>query len=474
MAKKLVSEIQALAGKEGWNAMSDELKKAIGSVPPPLEAKAIDLINSEIKAKNGKVDLWGIIENLGSAQIPEQAQNIAGPAPKPTTNPKPEAAKPNQPKESAVNRAKNTVNNIRQNKWVKRTVIGAGVIFAILVIIFIFWFIGGSSPETTSTERIQGQQENPQPAQQQSQTESVPTFQPEQTVDYKSVPFVGSILILILEGLLLIPLFGILDGTERLQMGDTITSLVGVLVNYFVTWAPMIAFLTAFKALSNPVTAMFVVTILTLAIVLMRAMTGGRDTTNIGVFFGFLALAGATSGSMGAMQIAFDVPSQPVYLLQDLPSAILSKQTPLIQYSMLVYSMFAISIVAYAIDIFFPDDKDTRWEALIVATIVIAGFYLVSIKLESYYSLLISVAFASLIATLARRRGKGLTTGENPLSNAISRVFEFSACYGVSIGIMVCFTALTSRRRELIAALINRFTGPRCSARWTRQRPLLQ
>lgn len=440
MAKKLVSEIVKLAGKDGWDAMSIDLKKAIGSVPPPLEQKVIDLINSEIKAKNGQVDLWGILNNLGSVETLNETQQVQTPSPKPAGSPKTtDTDKTNAPatKETPITRAKNTIKNFRENKWVKRTAIGCGVIFAILMLVFIFWFLGGSNPEPTNENRIQNQQQPQQPNQQQSQTESVPAFQPETTVDYKSIAVVGVALKLIILALILVPVLGYLDARERFETSDVVFAIGGFVGNYLLTWKPIVAFLTTFEPIGTERTALFFVTAITFALVSMKAATGKRDTTNLGLYFAGLALAGAAIGRLGAIQVAFNVPTQPVYLLQDLPSAILTKKIELIQFSLLVYSMFGLSILFYLVDIFFPVDKETRWEAVVIAVIVIAGFYIAQIWVATTVALALAVAISLVIATLARRTGRGMTSGESPLSRAVTRAFEYTAWDGVAIGVVI-------------------------------------
>lgn len=312
---------------------------------------------------------------------------------------------------------------IFSSKWLK---IVGGVVLGIIVLVVLFSFLGSGSPEPT---RIQ----NTQPP------KTVPTFQPT-SVDYKSVSVVGTTLLLLIEGLILVPILGILDGKERFQVSDVVFAIVSFLVNYIVIWAPILAFLTAFSAIGNPKTAMFFVTGVTLTAVLIKALTGGRDTTNLGVFFAILGFAGAIWGSMGAIQVALSVPSQPVYLLQDLPSAFTTKQVALVQYSILVYTMFFLSMVCYLIDIFLPKDKEIRWESLMTAAVVVLGYFLANIKMAPTYSLLVATAVAVLLATVVRRAGKGITTGENPLSRAVSRAFEYTAWDGVAFGIV--FTIL--------------------------------
>ena len=310
--------------------------------------------------------------------------------------------------------------NVLASKWFK---IGGGIVLAAIILIVALNFLGPSGPEMTTPVATQ-------PAE-------IPTFEPQSTVDYKSVPVVGTTLIMLLFGLMLVSVLGVLDGKERFQISDVIFALTGFFLNYFVSWTPMLAFLTAFEPLANPRTALFFVAGVTLAVVTVKALTGGRDTTNLGVFFACLGFAGAIFGTMGAFQIALDVPTQPVYLLQDLPAAILTKQASLIQYSLLVYSMFFLSIGCYLIDIFLPKDKETRWEALITASIVVGGFYLAQIWMGLTASMLVAVAAAVVLATIVRRSGKGITTGENPLSRAVSRAFEYTAWDGIAIGVVI-------------------------------------
>ena len=438
MARKLASDIQK-TWKSAWDNMSDDLKKAIGGVPPAHEQKVFDQIKAEVAAGRGNVDLMGIIDSVSSTTVPSQAQPEI-PETKPETEAKPASPPANTPaKESYIDRAKNAIKNFRQNKWVKRITIGGGVILAILVLMFIFWFLGGDSPESANPERIQSQQQNQPQVQQQQQTqeESVPTFQPEITVDYKSIAFVGVALKLIILALILVPVLGYLDARERFETSDVGFAIGGFLANYVLTWKPVVAFLITFAPIGNERTALFWVTSLTLALVAMKAATGKRDTTNLGLYFACLALAGAAVGTLGAIQVALNVPTQPVYLLQDLPSAILTKKIELIQFSLLVYSMFGLSIIFYLIDIFFPVDKDTRWEAVVIAVIVIAGFYISQIWLGTTVSLALSVAISLVVASLARRTGKGLTTGESPLSRAVTRAFEYTAWDGVAIGVVI-------------------------------------
>lgn len=161
MAKKLVSYIEKLAECDGWAAMSDELKIAIGSVPPPLEAKAIELIGSEIKAKNGKVDLWEILDSLDSTETLNQVQTMSAPESKPTAETKPnETAKPAG------------IKGFFQGKWFKW--ISTAVLIITIVAVAMFWFLGGSSPESANPERIQSQQQPQQPTQQLPDQTNVP------------------------------------------------------------------------------------------------------------------------------------------------------------------------------------------------------------------------------------------------------------------------------------------------------------
>lgn len=428
MAKKLVSYIKELAGSDGWVAMSDDLKKAIGSVPPPLEQKAIELINSEIEAKNCKVDLWKTLDSLDSTETLNQVQTMSAPESKPTAETKPnETAKPAG------------IKGFFQGKWFKW--ISTAVLIITIVAVAIFWFLGGSNPESANPEKIQSQQQNQQPNQQpnllQTQTESVPAFRPETTVDYKSISVVGTTLIMLVLGAFLISALGILDGKERFQVSDVVVALTGYFLNYFVIWAPMLAFLTAFKPIGNPGTAMFYVVSLIIVVVIFKAINGGIDFTNLGVFLACLALTGAITGTMGAIQQALSVPSQPVYLLQDLPGAIATKQGALIQYSMLVYTMFFLAMACYLLDIFYPRDGEIRWEAIVMTFLVVIGFYVSIFFMPRTAALVVATAFTSLVATFIRRAGKGVTTGENVLSKVVARVFEYTAWDGVALGILI-------------------------------------
>lgn len=444
MAKKLASDIQK-TWKSAWDNMSDDLKKAIGGVPPAHEQKVFDQIKAEVAAGRGNVDLLGIINSVNSTTVPSQAQpeipeSKQAPEAKPDQKAQPASQPANAPeKVSLIARAKKAINDFRQNKWVKRIAIGGGVILAVLFLMFIFWFLGGDSPESSNPERIQNQQQTQQPTQQQqfTQPEDVPTFQPEITVDYKSIAVVGIALKLIILALIMVPVLGYLDARERFETSDVGFALGGFLGNYVLTWKPIVAFLITFAPIGNERTALFWVTSITLALVAMKAATGKRDTTNLGLYFACMALAGAAIGSLGAMQVALNVPTQPVYLLQDLPGAIMTKKIEMIQYSLLVYSMFALSISFYLMDIFFPVDKETRWEAVVIAVIVVGGFYISQIWLGITVSLALSVAISLVIATLARRTGKGMTSGESPLSRAVTRAFEYTAWDGVAIGVVI-------------------------------------
>lgn len=346
----------------------------------------------------------------------------------------PASGRPNS-KVNLITRAKNAIENFRNNRWFKRIGIGLVIILGILALLFAFWFLGGSNPEPTQT-RIQSQPQTQQPAQQ-NEVENIPTFQPETTVDYKSISVVGVALKLIILGLVIVPILGYLDARERFETSDVGFAFGGFLANYLFTWKPIVAFLMSLGPIGTERTALFWVTSIILALVAMKAATGKRDTTNLGLYFACMALSGAALGTLGAFQIALDVPTQPVYLLQDLPNAILTKQLAMIQFSLLVYSMFGLAILFYLIDIFFPVDKETRWEAVVIAVIVVAGFYISQIWLGTTVSLALSVAMALVIATLARRTGKGLTTGESPLSRAVTRAFEYTAWDGVAIGVVI-------------------------------------
>lgn len=387
---------------------TEKLKSYLGRLKDP--EIVLDDNQDETPAK-----LVNLIENAGRSQ----SQNDQNPAPVPTVANKSTTTK--QPKEQPIARAKNAINNFRQNKWVKRIAIGVGVIFAILMLVFMFWFLGGSNPESANPERIQ----------------SVPAFRPETTVDYKSISVVGTTLIMLVLGAFLISALGILDGKERFQVSDVVVALTGYFLNYFVIWAPMLAFLTAFKPIGNPGTAMFYVVSLIIVVVIFKAINGGIDFTNLGVFLACLALTGAITGTMGAIQQALSVPSQPVYLLQDLPGAIATKQGALIQYSMLVYTMFFLAMACYLLDIFYPRDGEIRWEAIVMTFLVVIGFYVSIFFMPRTAALVVATAFTSLVATFIRRAGKGVTTGENVLSKVVARVFEYTAWDGVALGILI-------------------------------------
>lgn len=164
MAKKLVSYIKELAGSDGWVAMSDDLKKAIGSVPPPLEQKAIELINSEIEAKNCKVDLWKTLDSLDSTETLNQVQTMSAPESKPTAETKPnETAKPAG------------IKGFFQGKWFKW--ISTAVLIITIVAVAIFWITGGPSSQpqiSTISNTTQYVQPNVQPTQQLPDQTNVP------------------------------------------------------------------------------------------------------------------------------------------------------------------------------------------------------------------------------------------------------------------------------------------------------------
>lgn len=257
-----------------------------------------------------------------------------------------------------------------------------------------------------------------------------------ETVDLKSVDWYGQTQILLILATLAIPFLGYLDGKERLQIGDAIFAVVGAVANYLVMWAPVMAFITTLLSMDERSVAILMSFVI-VVVVTVKALTGGRDTSSLGVYFGLLALGSAIFGNMGAMQVAFNVPSQPLYALQELPVAILAKQGELIKFSLLVYAMLGVAITNYVIDIIVPRDGDFRWEAIISAVVVVLAFYLALIKLQPALALLVAIAAAVLIAMILRRTGERRATratGENPLTQVVQRVFEYTAWDGVAMG----------------------------------------
>lgn len=393
------------------DSIPDETLKALAQLPSRLDSRIIEMAEEDIK--NGRpVDLGAIIEKV-RAESPQRTEQKSVP----------DKGTRKQPAQKEKVSLRDRISSVFSNKWAK---IGCGTLVGVVILILIFMALSnfgpsGFSPNTPAVEA----------------TQTPPTFSPEVTVDLKSVPFIGITQFMLILGLILVPILGTLDGRERFEVSDIVYAIVGFLVNYFVVWGPMLAFLTAFEWMSNPRTATAVVSLVMFVAILVKSLTGRRDTTNLGVYFACLAFGGAVFSNMGAMQIAFDVPTQPLYLLQDLPDAILAKLGPQIQYSMLVYSMFFLSIGCYLIDIFFPNDGETRWEAVITAVVVVGGFYLAGIWMGPAAALLVAVAAAVVLATIARRSGTGVTTGESALSKAVSRAFEYTAWDGVAVGVVI-------------------------------------
>lgn len=138
---------------------TEKLKSYLGRLKDP--EIVLDDNQDETPAK-----LVNLIENAGRSQ----SQNDQNPAPVPTVANK--STTPTQPKEKPITRAKNAISNFRQNKWVKRIAIGVGIIFAILMLVFMFWF--RSSPESANPERIQSQQQPQLPTQQLPDQTNVP------------------------------------------------------------------------------------------------------------------------------------------------------------------------------------------------------------------------------------------------------------------------------------------------------------
>ena len=268
------------------------------------------------------------------------------------------------------------------------------------------------------------------------------TFHP---VDSKSVSFIGSTLILMFIALFALFPLGILDGKERLQVSDVTVAIAGFFLNYIVVWKPFVAFWTTLIPIFNEQSTAILFGIVITAVVVTKAITGGRDTTNLGVYFGCLAIAGAIWQHMGAFQAAFGVPSQPVYLLQDLPPAILSQQFSEVRYSLLVYSVLFLAVASYLIDIVYPKGKKVRWEGVAASAILVGVFYLARIKFEVEYALVLGIAAGVILAVITRKTGGKLVLGENALAQVVQRVFDYTAWDGVGLGVvLVVFLRLMS------------------------------
>ncbi|MBU1327342.1 hypothetical protein KKB64_02300 [Patescibacteria group bacterium] len=319
-------------------------------------------------------------------------------------------------------------------RWQTWVIVGASVVTVLLAGGLFAWesIVGGP----TSESPVQPQAESP--SAEQPEAAEPPKFivTEAETVDLKSADWYGPTQILLVLAALSIPLLGYLDGKERLQIGDAVFAIVGATANYLVMWAPIMAFNITLFGMDQRGVAILVSFVI-IAVVTVKALTGNRDTSSLGVYFGLLALGAAIFGNMGAMQVAFNVPSQPLYAIQDLSAAILAKQGELIKFTLLIYTILVVAIVNYIIDIVAPVDGDLRWEAIISAVIVVVAFYLASIKLQPALSLIVAVAASILTAMILRRTGERLATratGENPLSQVVQRVFEYTAWDGVALG----------------------------------------
>ena len=274
------------------------------------------------------------------------------------------------------------------------------------------------------------------------QVASAPSFEeaPEvrlSAIDVKNVEFIGSKLILMIIALMaLIPL-GVLDGRERLQVSDVIVAIVGVNLNYVLLWKPIIAFSLELLPMYNEQSISILFGVLITSIVITKAVTGGRDTTNLGVYFGMLAIAGGITGHMGAFQAAFNTPSQPVYLLEQIPSAIVALRYEEVRYSVLVYGVLFLGIASYLLDILYPREKDVRWEAIGTAAVTVGAYFLALQKFEAPYALILAIAAGVILAVVTRKTGGKLQIGENPLAKVVQRVFDYTAWDGVSLGVLV-------------------------------------
>ncbi len=254
-------------------------------------------------------------------------------------------------------------------------------------------------------------------------------------IDAKSVSFIGPTLIMMIIALVSLGSLGILDGKERLQTSDITVGIVGFCLNYIAVWKPFVAFWTTLFPVFNEQTMAATFGFLITGIVVTKALTGGRDTTNLGVYFGMLAITGAISQQLGAFQVAFNVQSQPVYLLQDLPIAIMAKQMSEVLYSLLVYFLLFLAVASYLLDIFFPKEKKIRWGGIVTTVATVGFFYIAGTKFEVQYALLLGITAGVVLAVLTRKTVNKVSLGENPLAQIVQRVFDYTAWDGVSLGV---------------------------------------
>lgn len=357
--------------------------------------------------------------------------------------PEPTKAQPYAPKEEAS--AEETEESAEEKPTLRDRLaglpwmwIGIGILVLALIVAAI-WFFGGSSSAQPTAQSVQPSQTQPE---QRSQPETLlppeaPPVVNLQPIDYKSVAFVGvTLFFMFIAGTALIPL-GILDAKERLQVSDISVALAGLLANYVAIWKPFVAFWTTLVPIFNEQSTAVTFGILITGIVVTKAVTGGRDTTNLGVYFGELAIIGAISGNMGAFQAAFNIPYQPVYMLQGLPSAIMAKQASVVQYSLLVYSVLFLAIGAYLLDIVYPREKKPRYGAFFSFAAVVGTYYLALLAFNAQYALFFGISAGVLAAVIARKTGNVESAGENKLTKIVQRVFEYTPWDGACLGIVV-------------------------------------
>lgn len=259
-------------------------------------------------------------------------------------------------------------------------------------------------------------------------------------LDWASAPWLSPVHWLMAGVLIAHLLISFPEGSERKQIEDAIASTIAFLL---VTFGHQFS-AAVLKGGESPAAGGIIAAFSLFSVVLV-SLLHGVDLSSVGTFFGLLGHGAVIRGSLGAIGVWLKIPDGTVYPLDQAMQLATLQQWDQLRVTQAAYAFYALSLVAYLIDMWKPWDKRHMFPWLSAAIGMALPFVFLwlvqATKGHPLYVALLVLLIAIIAVSAVRKYGSGAIaqSGEHWTRVGSALGFTFEAPWD---GLLMNFTVI--------------------------------